>query len=414
MKKLLLLILLAALVLPLVPVHGQEEVPVVCGILFWSPRCPHCHHFIDNQWPGLHARYGEQFNLIFLNVAEPAANAIFRAMYADPSIPLTGGVPAMVIGTTVLTGSIEIPQRAPALIDQGLAAGGVALPAIAGLEGLCATTVVPGAAGAGADPSATPTTTSLFERLAADPIANGLAVITLGLLVVSLAVIVLAVVKLRRGDKALAERLSGRAGPLAALVFAGLGALSVSTLILEQSGELLVQALTWAVLAGMVALVFGTIVMRSSAKQRAPTAWMVPVAAMIGLALAGYLAFVEVSEAEAYCGVIGNCNLVQQSEYAFLFGLLPVGVAGVIGYGLILLLWFARRAGIRRAREGLLLLALFGVTFSIYLTFLEPFVIGATCMWCLTSAILMALLLWLVVIEDWKPQPTLKRRHQWQ
>ena len=29
------------------------------------------------------------------------------------------------------------------------------------------------------------------------------------------------------------------------------------------------------------------------------------------------------------------------------------------------------------------------------LTFLEPFVIGATCAWCLTSAILMAALLWL-------------------
>ncbi|MFQ3565672.1 MAG: vitamin K epoxide reductase family protein [Aggregatilineales bacterium] len=409
MKKLLLLVLLAALVLPFIPAMGQEEVPVVCGVLFWSPRCPHCHHFIDNQWPGLHARYGEQFNLIFLNVDEPAANAIFRAMYADPSIPLTGGVPAMVIGTTVLTGGIEIPQRAPGLIEQGLAAGGVALPAIAGLEGLCATTVAPGAAGA--DAFATPATPSLFERLAADPVANGLAVIILGLLVVSLIVVVLAVVKLRRGDKALAERLSKRAGPLAALVFAVLGALTVSTLILEQSGETLVQALAWAALAGMVALVFGTIVMRTSAKQPAPPTWLVPVAAVIGLAVAGYLAFVEVSEAEAYCGVIGNCNLVQQSDYAFLFGVLPVGVAGIIGYSLILLLWFARRAGVSRAREGLLLLVLFGVAFSIYLTFLEPFVIGATCMWCLTSAILMALLLWLVVIEDWKPQPDLKRRH---
>lgn len=409
MKKLLLLVLLAALMVPLFLAAGQEQVPVVCGILFWSPRCPHCHHFIDNQWPELHARYGEQFNLIFLNVDEPAANAIFRAMYADPSIPLTGGVPAMVIGTTVLTGSVEIPRRAPGLIEQGLAAGGVALPAVAGLEGLCATTVVPGAAGAGS--AATPATASLFERLAADPVANGLAVIILGLLVVSFAVIVIAAIKQQRGDKALAERLSGRAGLLAALVFAVLGVFTVGTLILEQSGEPLVQALAWAALVGMVALVFGAIAMRSSAKQPAPPMWLIPVAAVIGLVVAGYLAFVEVSETEAYCGVIGNCNLVQQSDYAFLFGVLPVGVAGIIGYGLILLLWFSRRAGIGRAREGLLLLALFGVAFSIYLTFLEPFVIGATCMWCLTSAILMALLLWLIVIEDWKPQPTMKRRH---
>jgi uncharacterized membrane protein len=34
-----------------------------------------------------------------------------------------------------------------------------------------------------------------------------------------------------------------------------------------------------------------------------------------------------------------------------------------------------------------------GVLFSIYLTFLEPFVIGATCAWCLSSAVIMTLLL---------------------
>ena len=36
-----------------------------------------------------------------------------------------------------------------------------------------------------------------------------------------------------------------------------------------------------------------------------------------------------------------------------------------------------------------------GWRFSVYLTFLEPFVIGATCMWCLGSAVVVTLLLWL-------------------
>jgi uncharacterized membrane protein len=36
---------------------------------------------------------------------------------------------------------------------------------------------------------------------------------------------------------------------------------------------------------------------------------------------------------------------------------------------------------------------IFGVIFSIYLTFLEPFVIGATCMWCIMSAVFMLMLL---------------------
>ena len=39
-----------------------------------------------------------------------------------------------------------------------------------------------------------------------------------------------------------------------------------------------------------------------------------------------------------------------------------------------------------------------GTLFSIYLTFLEPFVIGATCAWCLTSALLMTILMLITVI----------------
>jgi uncharacterized membrane protein len=42
-------------------------------------------------------------------------------------------------------------------------------------------------------------------------------------------------------------------------------------------------------------------------------------------------------------------------------------------------------------------MSLFGVIFSIYLTFLEPFVIGATCAWCLSSAVIITVLLWLAV-----------------
>ena len=45
-----------------------------------------------------------------------------------------------------------------------------------------------------------------------------------------------------------------------------------------------------------------------------------------------------------------------------------------------------------------------GTLFSVYLTFLEPFVIGATCMWCITSALVMMALLWVSArpaVEAW-------------
>jgi len=45
----------------------------------------------------------------------------------------------------------------------------------------------------------------------------------------------------------------------------------------------------------------------------------------------------------------------------------------------------------------LLAMALFGVLFSLYLTYIELFVILAVCIWCLTSAVLMTLILILAV-----------------
>ncbi|MBM3696276.1 MAG: hypothetical protein FJW79_10140, partial [Actinobacteria bacterium] len=59
----------------------------------------------------------------------------------------------------------------------------------------------------------------------------------------------------------------------------------------------------------------------------------------------------------------------------------------------------SRRLGRRRAAD-VAAVTLFagtvaGVLFSAYLTFLEPFVIGATCAWCLASAVIITLLMWL-------------------
>ncbi len=126
--------------------------------------------------------------------------------------------------------------------------------------------------------------------------------------------------------------------------------------------------------------------------------WVVPVLVVVGAGVASYLSYVEVTHAEAVCGPVGDCNTVNQSEYARLLGVLPVGVLGLLGYCVILALWLVRTVGPEKwwkaASLGLWAVALFGTLFSIYLTFLEPFVIGATCAWCLTSAGVMTLLLW--------------------
>jgi uncharacterized membrane protein len=126
--------------------------------------------------------------------------------------------------------------------------------------------------------------------------------------------------------------------------------------------------------------------------------WVIPALVVIGVVVASYLSYTEISHAQAACGPVGDCNTVNQSKYATLFGVLPVGVLGLMAYGLILALWLLRGMGSPRglkiASLGLWGVALLGTLFSVYLTFLEPFVIGATCAWCLSSAVIMTLLLW--------------------
>ncbi len=148
--------------------------------------------------------------------------------------------------------------------------------------------------------------------------------------------------------------------------------------------------------------------------------WLIPIIAFIGLVVAIYLAFVEVTNTEAICGPVGDCNTVQQSPYAKLFGIIPVGVIGVIGFLAIILVWaLGQIPSFMYKSESMTLLwgmTLFGVLFASYLTFLEPFVIGATCAWCLTVALCMLILLFLTtpqaalaVISDKTAKPKRKR-----
>jgi uncharacterized membrane protein len=152
----------------------------------------------------------------------------------------------------------------------------------------------------------------------------------------------------------------------------------------------------------MFLIVFGGVFLFRRSSNSLPGyswSWLIPALCLVGLGVAGYLAYVETTRVEAVCGPVGDCNTVQQSEYARLFGVLPIGVLGLVGYVMILLAWgIGRIAGQRLAAYASLAvlgLTFFGVLFSIYLTFLEPFVIGATCAWCLTSALIMTALFWL-------------------
>lgn len=167
-------------------------------------------------------------------------------------------------------------------------------------------------------------------------------------------------------------------------------------------------ALAWVVMAllAMSLLYVAYVVLRYVRGTRAPLgpAWLqtlFPIICVLGMAVAFYLSYVETTKAVAVCGPVGDCNSVQNSPYAKLFGVLPVGVLGLGGYIAILAAWlwarYRKDTLAAYAPSLIFAMALFGVLFSVYLTYLELFVIKAVCAWCLASAVFMAITLALSV-----------------
>jgi uncharacterized membrane protein len=112
------------------------------------------------------------------------------------------------------------------------------------------------------------------------------------------------------------------------------------------------------------------------------------VLAVVGLGVAAYLTYVHYNGIEPVCGLGGDCEKVQTSEWADLAGI-PVALLGLIGYASILATLLVDR------EEALIagaLLSLVGFGFSAYLTYRELFSIDAICPWCVSSAVILTLL----------------------
>ncbi|MEX1208334.1 MAG: vitamin K epoxide reductase family protein [Acidimicrobiia bacterium] len=373
--------LLAAFVLAAPPSGAQEPEPVVRVVLYFSPTCGHCHFVIDEVLPGIFEENGGEpqvfydealpagevafilldngtLQVLLVDVTTEAGGAFFHAASSVFAIE-SQGVPRLIVGDEVMIGSVEIPERLPAIMADSLEAGTtIDWPEIVGIEAAVAaavpardestTTTVDSESTTIGPPVTIPAAQppSAWDRFRQDPAGN---TVSLVVLVAMLGVLVAVGVRLRKAPVA---AVPGRAIPLLALV---------------------------------------------------------------GVGIAGYLAFVEIGGAEAVCGPVGDCNTVQQSDYARLFGVLPIGVAGVVGYAIVLAVWAAAKTASGRladiASMALLGGAVIGTVFSVYLTFLEPFVIGATCMWCIASAVVITAILWSSVAparfaaSRWMPAP---------
>jgi uncharacterized membrane protein len=94
--------------------------------------------------------------------------------------------------------------------------------------------------------------------------------------------------------------------------------------------------------------------------------------------------------ASAFCdlGEKFNCDIVNRSEYSSVMGI-PVAGIGVVGYGVLLTLATAYRSQAETPMR-LLLAASAGLTFALYLTYIEGRVLDTWCILCLASLGLIA------------------------
>ncbi len=118
---------------------------------------------------------------------------------------------------------------------------------------------------------------------------------------------------------------------------------------------------------------------------------------VLGILVAGYMTWAELTNNETACVDVGkvDCSAVQNSAYAETFGV-PVALLGLVGYLVMLAIVVLEDQVALFAAYGRTLvvgMALFGTIFQTYLTYVEAAVLDKWCQWCVTSYVLISLLL---------------------
>jgi uncharacterized membrane protein len=103
-----------------------------------------------------------------------------------------------------------------------------------------------------------------------------------------------------------------------------------------------------------------------------------------GAAVAGYLSYVGLFDARVACPT-GGCETVQSSRYAEVAGV-PIAVPGLGAWLAVLAATLARGLAAAAAAA---LVAIAGALVSVYLLYVQAFVLEAFCLWCVASDVLM-------------------------
>ena len=120
--------------------------------------------------------------------------------------------------------------------------------------------------------------------------------------------------------------------------------------------------------------------------------YLIALLSIAGIIVSGLALRVHYSTETAPCSINEkwDCGIVNHSPYAEIHGV-PVATIGIAGYLLIAVLAMMRR------RALLLLAALVGTAFALYLTNIEAKVLGVWCLYCVISQAIIAAITMLAI-----------------
>jgi uncharacterized membrane protein len=121
----------------------------------------------------------------------------------------------------------------------------------------------------------------------------------------------------------------------------------------------------------------------------------------IGIIISGYLISIHYLTYGSICDFneIVSCTLVDKSDYSSFFGI-PVSLYGLVGYSILAMISFLlyKKINIKNNikkivnEKTFLFLATFAAIISLYLTYIEFFVIKTICVFCILSQINMIII----------------------
>ncbi|MBX4187794.1 MAG: vitamin K epoxide reductase family protein [Candidatus Doudnabacteria bacterium] len=122
--------------------------------------------------------------------------------------------------------------------------------------------------------------------------------------------------------------------------------------------------------------------------------------ALLGLADATYLTVSHYTSQGVSCSLTNGCEAVLTSKYATVLGL-PIALFGIGYYAAIFfLVYYYKQNETRRIWDIVAILSSLGFVTTLYLVYLQVFVIRAICQYCIVSAGLTTMIV-IIILINW-------------